>query len=162
MTISWEIVLVMLLRLGLVALFVPFSVYYMLVDLKGATQHAASIGVSRKVARGMILAAIILKLVASLGVLTGIADRLSALLLAAFCVATAFIYKQFWTGEGLAFTSENVNLPKLWDFLKNISLGAAFIIIGFGSDAESLRQGIEEFTRSPFASSRLYGGGILR
>jgi len=36
MTIPWEIVLVMLLRLGLVALFVPFSVYYMLVDLKGA------------------------------------------------------------------------------------------------------------------------------
>jgi len=162
MSIPWEIVSIFLLRLGLVALFVPFSVYYMVVDFRGAAQHAASAGVSRRVAQWMILAAILLKLVATLGVLTGVADRLSFLLLATFCVGTALIYKQFWIGDGLAFTAENANLPQLWDFLKNISLAAAFILIGFGSDAESFRQGLEEFLRSPLASSRPYDGGILR
>lgn len=145
MIIPWEVVCVFMLRLGLVALFVPFSVYYMVVDFRGAAQHAASVGVGRRIAQGMIQAAILLKLVASLGVLTGVADRLCLLLLAAFSVGTALLYKQFWTGDGLAFASENANLPKLWDFLKNISLGAAFILIGFGADPENLRTGVVEF-----------------
>ncbi|SDS96304.1 DoxX family membrane protein [Erythrobacter sp. HL-111] len=162
MTIPWEFVSIFLLRLGLVALFVPFSVYYMLRDFRGAARHAASAGVGRSVAQWMILAAILLKLVATLGVLTGVADRLCFLLLATFCVGTALMYKRFWTGDGVAFASENANLPIFWDFLKNISLAAAFILIGFGSGAESFRQGLEEFIQSPFASSRPYGGGILR
>lgn len=138
------------------ALFVPFSVYYMLVDFRGARDHAATVGVGAAFAVFMTIAAIALKIIASLGLLTGVADRLSAIMLACFCIATALLYKQFWTGEGLRFSADNPNLPKFWDFLKNLALAASFLLIGFGPDANSFSINVSAFIEAPFASSHPY------
>ena len=156
MTLPWEVVSVFLLRAGLVALFVPFSVYYMLADFRGARDHAATVGVGVAFAVFMTIAAIALKIIASLGFLTGIADRLSAIMLACFCVATALLYKRFWTGEGLRFSADNPNLPKFWDFMKNLALAAGFVLIGFGPDASSFGTSVTSFIEAPLASSQPY------
>lgn len=156
MSLPWEIISVFLLRAGLVALFVPFSVYYMLADFRGARDHAATVGVGAAVAVFMTIAAIALKIIASLGLLTGIADRLSATMLACFCIATALLYKQFWAGDGLRFSADNPNLPKFWDFLKNLALAAGFVLIGFGPDANSFGTSVGAFIDAPLASSQPY------
>jgi len=105
MIVSPEVVAVFVLRAGLVALFMPFSVFYMTTRFRSARAHAATAGVGLSTATVMTVAAIALKTVASIGVLTGVADRLCAVMLALFCLATAFLYKKFWTGRGLRFSA---------------------------------------------------------
>lgn len=157
MIISLEVVTVFVLRAGLVALFMPFSVYYMIAHFRRARAHAATAGVGLSTATAMTFAAIALKAVASIGVLTGIADRLCTVMLAIFCLATAFLYKKFWTGGGLRFSVEDRNVPRFWEFMKNVSLAAGLVLIGFGADAETFRHAVAEFIDAPFASSNPYG-----
>lgn len=161
LSVSREIVSVFVLRAGLVALFVPFSAYYMLANFRAAQAPAASAGVGTATAASMTIGAIILKVMASFGMVTGIADRLSAVLLASFCITTALVYKKFWTGDGFHFAVHNANLPVFWDFMKNVSLAAGFVLIGFGADAENFRQGMQELLENPFASSKPYSHEAL-
>ncbi|WP_116968985.1 DoxX family membrane protein [Blastomonas sp. UPD001] len=154
---TWDVAAVFVLRAALVALFVSFSVAHMVADFRGAREHAASVGVGAEGSAAMTVSAIALKVVCSLGILTGVADRLSALGLAAFCVMTALLYKRFWVGSGLRFWTESANLSKFWEFLKNVSLAAAFVLIAFGTDASSFRSGMIEFLDAPFSSSQPYG-----
>ncbi|MEM7667364.1 MAG: DoxX family membrane protein [Pseudomonadota bacterium] len=151
-----EIVIAFLMRLGLVALFLPFSAYYVLVDFAGARTHAMTLGVSRTVASLMMLAALFIEIVMSLGVLSGVADRFAAVVLAVFCVMTALLYKQFWKTGDFAFVGTSRGLGIFWDFWKNIALAAAFLMVAFGTDAQSIGEGIEAFFANPFASSNPY------
>ena len=47
-------------------------------------------------ARLAIVAALCIEIIMPLGILTGVADRLAALILAGYCVITALLWKQFW------------------------------------------------------------------
>jgi len=150
------IVAAFLFRFCLVALFFPFSAYYVLVDFSGARSHAMTIGVSRRIAGLMMVVTLFIEVVMSLGILMGVADRLSALVLATFCVMTALLYKQFWKTGDFAFVGTSHGLGLFWDFWKNIALAAAFLMVSFGTDAESIDNGIKAFVADAFSSSNPY------
>lgn len=153
---TFEILCAFLIRFGLVALFLPFSAYYVLIDFAGARSHAMTLGVGRTMASLMMVTALFIEVVMSLGILTGVADRLAAIVLAVFCVMTALLYKQFWKVGDFAFVGTSRGLGVFWDFWKNIALAAAFLMVAFGTDAKGIGDGISAFLANPFASSNPY------
>ena len=105
-----------------------------------------------RIPRGFTLVALCIEVFMSLGVITGIADRACALVLALYCAATAIGWKQFWK-PGDFWTDPNGHARALfWDFWKNFALGAGFLLIALGSQVGSLQQ----FVAPPLASSHPY------
>ena len=87
-------------RLLLVVLFFPFSALDKALNFSLATEQAQKAAHSRALARLLILCGLGVEVFMSLGVLTGVADRLAALVLALYCIVTALLWKQFWTRAG--------------------------------------------------------------
>ncbi len=81
------------------------------------------------------------------------ADRASALVIAGYCAATAVLYKQFWTQGDFWSDPDGNGRTLFWDFLKNLSLGAGFLLIVVGTDGS----GLAPFLTHPFASSHPFG-----
>jgi putative oxidoreductase len=96
----------------------------------------------------------------SLAILTGIADRAAALILAVYCVATAVLFKEFWTFHDFWKAGPSQSRDLLWDFLKNLSLAGGILLITFGTGPVS----IASFFANPLASSHPYAqiSGVLR
>ena len=88
----------------------------------------------------------------SLGVVTGIADRACALVIAGYCAATAVLFKRFWAPGDFWASGDSKGRALFWDFLKNLSLGAGFLLIVVGTDGSGLRP----FLAHPLASSHPY------
>ena len=65
----------------------------------------------------------------SVGVLTGIADRAAAFVLAGYCGMTALLWKQFWRPGDFWVTGESRARNLFWDFLKNTALAGGFLLI---------------------------------
>ena len=82
-----------------------------------------------------------------------IADRVSAFVIAGYCAATAVLYKQFWAQGDFWSDPDGKGRTLLWDFLKNLSLGAGFLLIVVGTDGA----GLAPFLHAPIASSHPYG-----
>ncbi len=87
----------------------------------------------------------------SLGVVTGIADRMAALVMAAIawrppCSTSASGHPAI---SGRAGTAKRA---LFWDFLKNLSLGAGFLLIVIGTNGS----GLQPFLAHPLASSHPY------
>ncbi|WP_292894660.1 DoxX family membrane protein [Nitratireductor sp.] len=150
-----ETLIVFGLRFILVAVFL-FSAFYVVVDFKGMKAYVKSIRVQDGTASVMAGGALLLKVLASLAVVSGMADRLGAIALTGFCVITALFYKRFWDLGDFAFRADSKAMPVFWDFLKNVSLAAAFILIAFGGDVESLREGLSAFVENPLSSTHPY------
>lgn len=137
-------------RLLLVLLFLPFSALDKILNFKGAVGQASEIAPSRTLARLLILAGLFVEIVMSLGILTGIADRAAAFVLAGYCGLTALLWKQFWKPGD--FWSGGRGRELFWDFLKNFALAGGFLLVTFGTTANS----VGEFLADPLASSRPY------
>ena len=150
MTLNVAIVLAT--RLLLCALFLPFSALDKLLNFDGAVVQARQAVGNRAVAVGLILAGLFVEIFMSLGVITGIADRSCALVLAGYCVATAIGWKQFWKPGDFWTAGDGEARRLFWDFLKNLALSAGFLLITFGSQAGSVPQ----FLSHPLASSNPY------
>ena len=88
----------------------------------------------------------------SLGVLTGVADRSAALVLALYCVVTAALWKQFWREPDFRLVGVSRGREVFWDFLKNLAVASGFLMLAFGSSASS----VQEFLRAPLASHHPY------
>ena len=73
-----------------------------------------------------------------LGILTGVADRLAALILAGYCVITALLWKQFWKPGDFWSTGSSRARDLFWDFLKNLSLAGGILLITFGTDVRQV------------------------
>ena len=140
-------------RLGLILLFMPFSALDKLLGFK----HA--VGQTQQVFKPYVLAATVLvcglgiEILCSIGVLSGLADRLCALILAGYCAATAVLYKRFWAPGDFCSQPDGKGRALFWDFLKNLSLGAGFLLIVIGANGLGLRP----FLDAPLASSHPYG-----
>src|ERR1700733_4365898 len=150
--ISLGIVLTLAIRVGLVLLFLPFSALDKLLNFKGAVAQASEVAPSRRVAAGLIVAGLCVEVFMSLGVVTGIADRASAFVLAGYCGVTALLWKQFWKPGDFWSSSTGQGRTLFWDFLKNFALGAGFLLITFGTNAASANR----FIAHPMASSHPY------
>src|SRR5262249_12477217 len=72
------------------------------------------------------------------GVVSGIADRACAFVLAGYCAVTALVWKQFWRPGDFWSSSDGKSRALFWDFWKNLALAASFLLIVFGTDSSSI------------------------
>ena len=136
----------------LVMLFLPFSALDKVLNFKQAVGQAAHATPSRSVATTLILGGLGVEVFMSLAILTGIADRLAALILAAYCVVTAMLWKQFWRTSDFRLQGESRGREMFWDFLKNLAVAGGFLMLTFGADAA----GVRSFFENPLGSSHPY------
>jgi len=132
-TLSFAITLV--LRYLLVMLFLPFSALDKIINFNGAVAQARETIPSDRAARLAIVAALCIEILMPLGILTGVADRLAAFILAGYCMITALLWKQFWKPGDFWSAGSSRARDLFWDFLKNFSLAGGILLITFGTDA---------------------------
>ena len=141
-------------RYLLVALFFPFSALDKLLNFRGAVGQAREIAPTDGTATLLILAGLCIEILMPLGILTGIADRLAALVMAGYCMVTALLWKRFWQPGDFWKAGHSRGRDLFWDFLKNFSLAGGFLLITFGTGAGT----VADFLADPFSSSHPYGG----
>jgi putative oxidoreductase len=132
-TLSFAVTLA--LRYLLVMLFLPFSAIDKILNFNGAAAQAREAIPSDRAARLAIVAALCIEIIMPLGILTGVADRLAALIMAGYCGITALLWKQFWKPGDFWSVGSSRARDLFWDFLKNFSLAGGFLLITFGTDA---------------------------
>ena len=147
-----SIVVVFASRLLLILLFLPFSALDKVLNFDQAVGQAAQAIPKRSFAALMIFAGFGVEVLMSLGVLTGIADRAAAFILALYCIVTAVLWKQFWKVPDFRLKGTNGGRDVFWDFLKNFALAGGFLMLAFGASAT----GVQEFVLHPLASSHPY------
>lgn len=146
---------VLAVRCSLVLLFLPFSALDKIFGFQHAVAQAQQMFKPRALAIVVLLCGLAIEVLMSLGVITGIADRACALVIAGYCAATAVLYKQFWAQGDFWANPDGKGRGLFWDFLKNLSLGAGFLLIVVGPNGHGLRP----FLDHPFASSQPYAAG---
>jgi putative oxidoreductase len=139
-------------RAMLLMLFLPFSALDKVLNFKQAVGQASEAAPSRLLATILIFAGLSVEVVMSLAILTGIADRMAALILALYCVVTALLWKQFWKAPDFRLRGISHGREMFWDFLKNLALGGGFLALAFGASAS----GFERLLSHPLASSHPY------
>ena len=142
----------LIIRCAIVMLFLPFSASDKIFGFEHAISQCTQIFKPRILAVLVLLCGLAIEIFCSLGVVTGIADRACALIIAGYCAATAILYKQFWAQGNFWVGPDSKGRGLLWDFLKNLSLGAGFLLITVGTDGA----GLAPFLAHPFASSHPY------
>jgi putative oxidoreductase len=139
-------------RYLLVILFFPFSALDKILNFSGAVAQAKERIPVESAAKLLIAAGLCVEVFMSLGILTGIADRLAAFILAGYCGATALLWKQFWRCGDFWRAGDSKGRALFWDFLKNFSLAGGFLLITFGTSAIS----VGNFLADPLASTHPY------
>jgi putative oxidoreductase len=139
-------------RALLVLLFLPFSALDKIVNFNQAVDQATEVTPVRPVAIVLICAGLGVEVTMSLAILTGVADRLAALILAAYCVLTALLWKQFWKSGDFHLQGPSKGREIFWDFLKNLAVAGGFLMLTFGTTAAGVRQ----FVHAPLASTHPY------
>ncbi len=143
---------ILIVRYGLVMLFFPASALDKVFNFKGAVTQASQVFSSHRVATALILAGMFVELVMPLGILSGVADRLAAFIMAGYCAVTAVLFKRFWQPGDFWKSGESKGRELFWDFLKNFSLASGFLLITVGLDGHDWRT----FVSDPVASSHPY------
>ena len=143
----------LLVRLGIVLLFLPFSALDKILGFRNAVNQAQQVFRPRALARIVLLTGLAIELLCTLGVVTGIADRAAAFIIAGYCAATAVLYKPFWAQGDFWSSPGGKGRSLFWDFLKNLSLGAGFLLVVVGTNGS----GLQPFLSAPLASSHPYG-----
>jgi putative oxidoreductase len=141
-----------LVRYVLVVLFFPFSALDKVLNFDGAVGQAQEVFRSRPLASLVILCGLAIEILCPLGILTGVADRLAALVLAAYCAATAVLFKRFWEPGDFWRRGPSKARDLFWDFLKNLSLAGGFLLILVGLHGA----GLSAFFAHPLGSTHPY------
>jgi putative oxidoreductase len=150
--VTLSITLTATIRIVLILLFLPFSALDKIINFSGAVAQAREVASSKAMATALIVAGLGIEVFMSLGIVTGVADRACAFVLAGYCGVTALLWKQFWRPGDFWASNTGQGRTLFWDFLKNFALGAGFLLISFGTDAGSVRL----FLDHPLASSQPY------
>ena len=78
----------------------------------------------------MLVAAITVEGLTPVMIVAGWHDQAAALVLAAFCVVTAFLYHPFWRGPDFFVDSDtSVAREHFWQFLKNFGLVGGLLLV---------------------------------
>lgn len=137
----------------MVALFLPFSALDKVVNFRGAMAQAREVAPSDWLAGGLVLCGLGVEVAMSSAVLVGFADRAAALVLAAYCMATALLWKRFWRpGDFWSGGPNGKGRALFWDFWKNMAVAGGFLLLTFGTSARS----VEAFLASPLSSTHPY------
>ena len=142
----------LIVRCGLVLLFLPFSALDKIFGFSAAVKQAREVFTPYPLAAFVLLCGFGIEVFGSLGIVTGIADRACACVMAGYCAATAVLYKRFWAPGDFWTGPDSQGRGLFWDFLKNLSLGAGFLLIVVGGAGE----GLQPFLDHPLASSHPY------
>ena len=134
-------------------LFLPFSALDKIFSFDHAVEQARQVFTPRPLAIAVLMAGLFIEVVCTFGIVTGIADRACAFLVAGYCAVTAVLFKRFWEPGDFFADPGGKARTLFWDFLKNLSLGAGFLLLIVGSDGA----GFQPFLDAPFASSHPYG-----
>ena len=127
-------------RVVLVLLFLPFSALDKVLDFRNAVAQAQDAVQNKAAATALFLIGLFVEVFMSAGVVSGIADRACAFVLAGYCAVTALVWKQFWRPGDFWSSSDGKARALFWDFWKNLALAAGFLLIVFGTDASSIAQ----------------------
>jgi putative oxidoreductase len=149
---AFSILMTFLARLLLVLLFFPFSALDKVLNFPLAVAQAREATSHQAVAKALVFAGLGVEVMMSLGVLTGIADRFAAFVLAGYCIITALLWKQFWKQPDFRLRGRSAGREVFWDFLKNLAVAGGFLMIALGLDAASALQ----FFQAPFSSTHPY------
>jgi putative oxidoreductase len=125
-------------RICLVAMF-PFSAIDKIWHRASALAQTESAGIP---GGPMLLAAAIgVEALTPICIVTGWFDRPAALLLAAFCVVTAFLYHPFWAYRDFWSRSDaSQGRDHFWQFLKNFGLVGGLLLVVFAGDLRAPAQ----------------------
>ena len=151
-------ILILLVRYGLVVLFFPASALDKILNFKGAMKQAKQVFTSNAIAVTLIIVGVFVELVMPLGILSGVADRLAAFVMAGYCAVTALLFKRFWEPGDFWSPGESKARDLFWDFLKNFSLASGFLLIVVGLDGHAWHS----FLSDPLASSQPYAAASPR
>ena len=142
-------------RYLLVILFFPFSALDKILNFQGAVGQAKQMFSSTAVATALILVGVGVEILMPIAILSGVADRLAAFIMAGYCGVTALLWKQFWTPGDFWHRGESKARDLFWDFLKNFSLAGGFLLLTFGLSSATA----PGFFANPLASSHPYTQG---
>jgi putative oxidoreductase len=120
-------------RCLLVILFLPFSALDKILNFNQAVAQAGQVVASRALAALLILAGLAVEILMPLAILTGIADRFAAGVLAAYCIVTALLWKQFWKAPDFRLRGDSRGRELFWDFLKNLGLAGGLLLLAAGA-----------------------------
>lgn len=144
--------IVFLTRALLVMLFLPFSALDKMLNFKQALDQASQAVSARSLGTILIFAGFGVEVVMSLAILTGVADRLAAFILAGYCIVTALLWKQFWKAPDFRLKGASRGREVFWDFMKNLALAGGFLLLAFGTNPA----GVQRFVAHPLASTHPY------
>lgn len=147
-----SVILSFLARALLVGLFLPFSALDKVLNHRAALAQAQGAARSRALAGVLVALGLFVEVVMSLAVLTGIFDRLAAVILAGYCAVTALLWKQFWNTDDFRLKGPSRGRDVFWDFLKNLAVAGGFLVLATGGTA----QGVQQLIRHPWSSSHPY------
>jgi putative oxidoreductase len=139
-------------RCLLVLLFLPFSALDKVLNFEAAVGQAKQAVRSRALATLLIIGGLCLEILMSLAVVSGVFDRLAALVLAAYCILTALLWKQFWRAPDFRLRGASQGRELFWDFLKNVAVAGGFLMLALGSSAGAARN----FWHDPLSSTHPY------
>ena len=148
----WNLLIAFVVRLALVALFLPFSALDKLLEFDGAVGQARESIPSKPLATLAIVVGLCVEVFMSLAILTGVCDRFGAFVLAGYCVVTALLWKPFWKPGDFWTKGPSQARSLFWDFWKNVAVAGGFLLITFGTTAGS----VDRFFLHPFASTDPY------
>jgi putative oxidoreductase len=152
-----SVVVALAVRYMLVVLFFPFSALDKILNFNGAVGQAREIFASRGLATLLILIGVGVEICMPLAILTGVADRLAAFIMAGYCGVTALLWKQWWKPGDFWRAGDSKARNLFWDFLKNFSLAGGFLLITLG-----LHGDLASFIAHPFGSSHPYSAATTR
>ena len=147
-----SVAVVLAVRYALVCLFFPFSALDKVLNFEGAVAQAQAFTKARRPAVLMILIGLAVEVLMPLAILTGIADRLAAFILAGYCGVTALLWKQWWRPGDFWARGDSKARDLFWDFLKNVSLAGGLLLIPFGLHAGDAAA----FLHDPLSSTHPY------
>ena len=150
-----SIVIAVAARALLVMLFLPFSALDKVINFRQAVGQASEAAPTRSLATILIFAGFSVEFFMSLAILTGVADRMAAFILAGYCIITALLWKQFWKAPDFRLRGVSRGRDVFWDFLKNLAVAGGFLALAFGPSAN----GFQKFMDHPLASSHPYNRG---
>jgi putative oxidoreductase len=143
-------------RYLLVILFFPFSALDKIVNFKGAVGQAKELVPGTALATILILIGLATEVVMPIGILTGVADRFAAFIMAGYCAVTAILWKRWWQPGDFWRRGDSKARNIFWDFLKNFSLAGGFLLLAFGLHSGDFHA----FVAHPLASSHPYASTI--
>lgn len=147
-----SIVAIAIVRCLLVLLFLPFSALDKILNFEAAVDQAAQATRSRQLATLLIIGGFSIEVLMSLAIVSGMFDRLAALVLALYCIATALLWKRFWRQPDFRLRGPSRGRDLFWDFWKNLALAGGFLVLALGTSADAARS----FWHDPLASTHPY------